>query len=246
MEIKLCMLIAASITSCLILMQCKSLAKIVYIIIPTGLAVGIIGIFWRRSFFGVGLCIFVLPFLIICLSKSDVWPFQKKDANGPNAGENSQGQSKPYALYTAILYHGTPALENAKDILAGRGTFVIGAGNGCGTGLYMANFNTACTYAGNTGVILKIKLQVPKDQIIAFDKVSTSSGFTCWATKRTCSNFGDNISDYAITVLKRRFLKVNENLHVALAQRTQMNERVVFQGLTVLDVLDPHGKPINL
>ena len=139
------------------------------------------------------------------------------------------------------LYHGTPKVENARDIL--RYGFLIGLGNSHGTGLYMGDLETARGYARGTGSIIQVKLQAASHQIVDNNFVN-SSEFRNWCSTYGNGNQGDNITNYALTVLKKRFLRVSQNFYVALANRTGENERVVFEGLKILGILDAQGNPI--
>ena len=141
-----------------------------------------------------------------------------------------------------ILYHGTPKIENARDII--QYGFWIGAGNSNGSGLYLGDFQTAKGYAHGTGVVVKVKLDAPVVQIVDFNSLVNSSYFNSWVLTHSSGNRGDDITNYAIQVLKKRFLKVTGNFYVALARRTDVNERVVFEGISVLGVLDLFGNPI--
>jgi len=167
-------------------------------------------------------------------------------------------QANPYDLFQAsgypssnksliiTLYHGTPLLENARDIVNGKGTFVIGSGNANGTGLYIADFNTAKGFAKASGAIIKVKLQAPWNQIVDYNKVSTSFQFLVWGINNGNGDEGDNITDYTLSVLKKRFIRVKKDFYVALAPKTDANERVVFQGITVLGLLDANGNSLQL
>ena len=146
------------------------------------------------------------------------------------------------AVLPTILYHGTPRLENAMDIL--NSGFIIGYGNSHGTGLYLGDLETAKTFAKGTGSIIKIQFQAPFDQIAGYNAVVNSPDFRYWSSRSGNGNHGDGLTIYTVKVLKKRFLRVSDNFYVALAQRTNGNERVVFEGLRVLGVLDAFGNPM--
>jgi hypothetical protein len=164
----------------------------------------------------------------------------------PSAPAYQQGgtaYSSPMIL--EVLYHGTPKLANAVDITEPNSGFIIGNGNACGTGFYLGDFETAKGYAKGAGAILKIKLEAPADQVADLKSVQKSAEFKNWCFVHGSKNFGDDLSRYVITVLKKRFIKVgNQKLYVALADRTSKNQRVVFEGLTILGVLDAQGNPL--
>jgi len=141
--------------------------------------------------------------------------------------------------FIAELCHGTPSIENALDIISGRGTFIVGSGNQYGTGVYFADFNTAKTYAGTSGAIIKVSISVPYSQIADYSELTSSVSFTQFG-----KNIGDGITNYVLNVLRKRFLKVNNNLIVALSDRTNLDERVVFEGVTINGILDNNGNQI--
>jgi len=177
-------------------------------------------------------------------------PFKTNGISGLSSGpfvKNSSQQlrsNKVYGAFTTKLYHGTPQIDNAQDIVKNKGTFIVGPGNAKGTGVYLADFRTASDYAGYTGAILKIQLKIPWNQIADYNQVVNSHQFGSWSVINGNGDMGDNITNYVLSIQKKRYLKVNQNLYVALAQKTQANERVVFPGLTVLEVLDPLGNPL--
>ena len=140
------------------------------------------------------------------------------------------------------LYHGTPEVQNVNDIL--NYGFLIGSGNSCGSGLYLADLQTAKGYAKGTGGIMKIKLDVPSYQVIAHSFVVSSPGFAQWKMTYGTGNLGEDITNYAVKSLKKRFLRVNPTFYVALANITGVNERVVIEGITILGVLGAQGNPI--
>jgi hypothetical protein len=143
---------------------------------------------------------------------------------------------------SGILYHGTPRVENAQDIL--NHGFLIGRGNSCGSGLYLGDLQTAMTYTKGTGVIIKVRLDAPVSQVADYNTVVNSPDFMNWSSGYGNGNHGNNISNYTVQILKKRFLRVNNNFYVALANKTNPDERVVFEGITILGVLDAQGNPI--
>ena len=248
----------------------KQNPKIVGVVIPAGIVAFVIESLGRWGWGFIRFCIAALAVLIIVAlflsifflvkkirgqrllsggyfsrvkgytsPNSNPWPFSNVFGQG-------SGTQNVYGVFTTVLYHGTPQIDNARDIVNGRGTFLVGPGNANGTGLYLADLQTATSYAGNTGAILKIKLQIPWSQIADYNEIFSSPRFLSWSTINGNGNMGDNITNYSINVLKKRYLKVNQNLYVALAQKTQMNERVVLPGLTVLEVLDSYGNQLYL
>ena len=250
---------------------CKQKSKIRYIFFPAALAAFVVDLvgrwgwgFIRFSLAAMAVLIIVALFVFILflvkkikgqrlLSGGYFSPLKRSASQGSNPwlfgnifGQGSAGTQNVYGILTAVLYHGTPQIDNARDIVNGRGTFIVGPGNAKGTGLYLADFYTAKNYAGNTGAILKIKLQIPWGQVVNYNRVLTSPRFVSWSTINGNGNMGDNITNYLINVQKKRYLKVNQNLYVALEQKTQTGERVVFPGLTVIEVLDPYGNPLSL
>ena len=150
----------------------------------------------------------------------------------------------PTHLAKLILYHGTPNIKNAIEILRYGCAFIIGPGNNFGTGLYLSDLSQAKSYANPNGVILVISLCCPNNQIADFYTVKGSPSFQQWVSQYGTGNFGGNISKYCIQVLKKRFLKVSDDLYVALAEKTSDNERVTFQGITVTGVLNSQGLQI--
>jgi hypothetical protein len=144
--------------------------------------------------------------------------------------------------FQGVFYHGTPQIENAIDIL--HNGFIIGPGNSRGTGLYLGDLDLAMEYVGGTGSIIKIQLEAPFHQIADHSTVVNSVEFQNWSLTFGDGNEGDDITKYTLEVLRKRFLKVNDNFYVALADRTNENERIIFEGLTVLSILDAQGNPM--
>ena len=141
-----------------------------------------------------------------------------------------------------ILYHGTPHDQSGYDIL--NYGFVIGQGDTFGSGLYLGDLQTAKSYTRGTGIIIKVKIDVPEHQVIDNSELIASPGFTQWTLNQVGVSLGDNITTYTIQVLNKRFIRVNPSYYVALAHKTALNERVFFEGLTILGVLDAIGNPI--
>jgi hypothetical protein len=85
---------------------------------------------------------------------------------------------------------------------------------------------------------------VPPHQIVDYNEVAHSFKFLGWFLRNFSLSHGDSITNYTLKVLKKRFLKVNENFYVAVAHRTTRNERVIFEGLNILGMLDAYGNPV--
>jgi hypothetical protein len=151
-------------------------------------------------------------------------------------------QDYPDYWISEILFHGTPSCENASDIIDANSGFVIGPGNAYGTGLYLADFESAKAFAKGTGAILEISLEIPPSQVADFDSVVNSPEFQNWCSYNGKGNQGDNLTAYTLSVLRKRFIRC-QNIYVALAEQTFGNERVVFEGVTVLGILDAMGNP---
>ena len=144
------------------------------------------------------------------------------------------------------LYHGTPDLNNVQDIIDFGSGFIVGQGNSYGTGVYFTNdLGVAKQYARGTGGIVRVNLQVPADQIANYNSVVNSSYFRSWCSTYGNGNAGDNVTEYTIGVLRKRFIRVGSyNVYIALARATIGNERVVFEGLTILGGFDARGNPL--
>lgn len=169
-------------------------------------------------------------------------PTYQSGTMNPASQQYVQRQFPNTNTFSTILYHGTPQLENAADIISSG--FVIGSGNAYGTGFYLADLETAKEYAKGTGVIIMVKFEAPSQQIADYNSVINSKHFKNWTSLYGNGNHGDHVTNYALTVCKKRFLRVNQNFYVALADSTVGNERVVFEGLTILGVLNAFGNPI--
>lgn len=166
-----------------------------------------------------------------------------------NQASTTQTFSNPYqyawnsmSRVVETLYHGTPEVQNVNDIL--NYGFLIGSGNSCGSGLYLADLQTAKGYTKGTGGIMKIRLDVPSHQVIAYSFVVSSPGFAQWQMTYGTGNPGEDITNYAVKSLKKRFVQVSPTFYVALANITGENERVVIEGITILGVLDAQGNPV--
>lgn len=161
----------------------------------------------------------------------------------PSAGRPYQPSS---GWVSETLYHGTPTLQNAFDIADSGSGFIVGSGNRYGNGVYFGDFVTAQEFAEGAGAIVRVLLHVPAHQIADLNRVKTSRNFQAWCLSNGNGNQGENITDYVLTILRRRFLKVTgKSIYVALANPTFGNERVVFEGIKVLGVLNPQGNLIK-
>ena len=144
------------------------------------------------------------------------------------------------------LYHGTPTLQNALDIADAGSGFIVGAGGAYGNGVYFADLETAKSFAAGTGAIVKVLLHVPAHQVADLDSVIDSVRFKNWCLGHGNLTEAECITVYALSVLRKRYMKITDaTIYVALANPTLGDERVVFQGLTVLAVLDSHGNQIK-
>lgn len=144
------------------------------------------------------------------------------------------------------LYHGTPDLNNLRDILDYGSGFIVGQGNSYGTGVYFAEgLQVAKQYVRGTGGIVRVNLQVPGNQIADYYAVVSSNEFKRWCSTYGNGNVGDNITGYTIGVLHQRFIRLSSyGVYIALARVTIGNERVTFEGVTILGGLDTQGNPI--
>jgi hypothetical protein len=149
-------------------------------------------------------------------------------------------------MLSVDLYHGTPYLNNVQDIVDFESGFIVGQGNSYGTGVYFADdIGMAMLYAKLAGGIVKVQLKVPSDQIVDYESVANSPDFKQWCSTHGSGNYGDNITDFTTQILRKRFIRVAfQRTYVALAKKTFNNERVVFEGITILGVMDASGNPI--
>ena len=90
-----------------------------------------------------------------------------------------------------------------------------------------------------------IEFDAPSHQIADYNAILKSREFQAWRGLHGTANTGDDISKYTVEILKKRFIKVHDSLYVALAKRTNGNERVVSQGLKVVAALDANGQAVN-
>jgi hypothetical protein len=254
---RVCIIIITSVALAFLVLGCIQNSKLRYAIFPAVPAVFVVESLgrWGWGFikFSIGATIFLSIFLLIRKLRGNApWYFgflsrlKTSGIKSLNPWPHHTNTAKSYSLFSTILYHGTPHIDNARDIAEGRGTFLIGSGNAYGTGLYLADLQTATGYAGYMGAILKIKLQIPRNQIVNYTGICFSLRFFFWAIIKGSRNRGDNITNYSLNVLKKRYLRVNQNLYVALCQRTQTDEHVIFPGLHVLEVFDPFSNPLSL
>jgi hypothetical protein len=163
--------------------------------------------------------------------------------NAQNAVTSPRYQN---GMLSIDLYHGTPDLNNVRDIIDYGSGFIVGQGNFYGTGVYFgADIGMAMIYSKLAGGIVKVHLQVPLHQVVDYESVADSPEFKQWCSTHGNGNLGDNITDYTIQVLRRRFIKVAiMRTYIALAKRTVDNERVVFEGITILGGFDALGNTI--
>jgi len=144
------------------------------------------------------------------------------------------------------LYHGTPDLNNVRDIVDYGGGFIVGQGNTFGTGVYFTDqFLTARFYAKGSGGIVKVNLQTPVNQIADFFSIMSSEEFSTWISRHGSGNIGDDTTNFTLQILRKRFISVSQGFClVALANKTANNERVIFEGITIRGALDINGNPI--
>lgn len=146
---------------------------------------------------------------------------------------------------TKTLYHGTPTLQNARNIAQGTGTWKVGNGNVYGTGVYLADKSTARAYAGTGGGMVKVQLSAPSSQIADYYQVTTSNGFRTWKLSNGNGNHGDEVAHYVTEELGKRFIQVNQNMFVGLVSANLKSVPVEFQGLTAIEARDLAGNIIN-
>lgn len=203
------------------------------------------------SMLGIPSAALLLLIFAVIIGREVVLRNRKRTAHSRPAGQRKKSSSftaRGHYAYgysgnvVKVLYHGTPAVENARDIL--NYGFLIGPRNSYGSGLYLADLPSATGYAQGEGMIIKVKLDIPTSQIVDYQSVVSSIGFKSWASDHGSGNQGDDLADYTINVLRRRFLKVDPDFYVGLAQRTNGNERVIFEGVSILGLLDAFGNPI--
>ena len=159
-------------------------------------------------------------------------------------GSQFSNCSREYGQVTKILWHGTPSVNRAMDILQGAGTWVVGSGNASGTGVYMASRGTAKGYAGSKGALVKLQMSIHSSQIVYSDDLWADQNFNTWKKANSRWGYGDAITEYATRYLGKRYLKVNNDIWVALAHKTQNSHLVKFGGITALGVYDLYGNQI--
>jgi hypothetical protein len=185
--------------------------------------------------------IIVVLFIALAPRMARILPASYSNAAHPTSYSYYQN-----GMLSIDLYHGTPDLNNVRDIIDYGSGFIVGRGNSYGTGVYFTNdFEEAKQYAKDMGGIVRVNLQATGDQIINYSAVVNSRDFQSWCSSSGNGSGGDNITDYTIGILRKRFIRVDPyNVYIALARVTMGNERVAFEGLTILGGFDTQGNPI--
>lgn len=171
-------------------------------------------------------------------------PFPKLSFPTVSAGTIYSNSSREYGPVNKTLWHGTPSVNRALDILQGAGTWVVGSGNANGSGVYIASRGTAKGYAGPTGALVRLQLVIHASQIVYLDDLLADPNFYVWKVSNRSWNAGDAITEYATSQLGKRYLKVNNDIWVALAHKTHGSHYVSFRGIKALGVYDLQGNQI--
>ena len=146
--------------------------------------------------------------------------------------------TREQGVVSIILWHGTPSINRAVDILQGHGTWVVGNGNVHGTGVYLASKSTARAYTGVNGALVKVRLSIYSSQIAYEDELLANQNFQTWSTYNPNWVGGDAVTEYVTNTLGKQYLKVDDNMWVALAHKTNNNHLINFSGITALGVFD--------
>lgn len=141
-------------------------------------------------------------------------------------------------LVSLEVNHGT-SRKNAEAILNEHGAFKLGGENAFANGLHMTtNRNEARKYAKNGGKIIKMHLNCPPGQIADYDSVFHSREFKNWKKEKKINNDSSAVTRYCTEVLGKRFLKVDKHHYVALSNKGEDDERVLFEGLNFEGIED--------
>lgn len=183
--------------------------------------------------------------LMAIVAMATLFSIIKDAVTGRNAGKSDNKQSKGMDKNERItvqsregkvmfeVFHGTTQ-ENAGAIRREDGAFLVGERNKYAEGIYFTrNINEAREYAGRGGEILKIIICCPQDQIVDYDAVRNSKDFKVWKETRDLKSEAAAITLYCLTVLQKSFLKVDQDVHVALYPRHSTNQKVIFKGLHI-------------
>lgn len=142
-----------------------------------------------------------------------------------------------------MKYHGTSSKKSALDIFHGK-NWVVGPGTANGRGVYLAPKAIARGYAGESGALVRVFISAPIDQFIFYYTVCSSHEFKKYRSQNPALQFGDAITNFTTGILGKRFI-INNDVVVALAPKTQLGQRVVFDGLLPVCVLDLNGSVIS-
>jgi len=145
-----------------------------------------------------------------------------------------------------VFYHGTKNIQNALSISQGTGTWKVGWRSNYGTGIYFGDRTTALSYTGWSGVLIKLLLTVPENQIPAYHEIIWSKEYKQWQRQhREYWKTRDKVAVYVTEVLKKRFIKVRRGSYAALVHPAYKKKFVTFQGLYVLGIFDRRGNQIH-
>ena len=130
------------------------------------------------------------------------------------------------------VYHGTS--QKSFDCILQEKAIVVGNRNFYSSGSYWTTQKKeARLYSGRKGRIVEGEIECPEDQIADYKRIKSSPEFKKWKRKSGIYNEGDAITEYCLTVQKKRFLRAPGNTIVALAHKTKPGERVKIQGLKI-------------
>jgi hypothetical protein len=130
-----------------------------------------------------------------------------------------------YLVVLSNVYHGTKSFDNAINIL--NYGWKPGTGSAYGTGIYFGDWDTAKSYAGNSGYLIEASIRLNKFEIVDYKSIQRSPN---------CPKNGDGLTACALS-RGFRVLKVNSSMYVVLAQRESIPSYI--PGVVIKGVYSP-------
>jgi hypothetical protein len=138
------------------------------------------------------------------------------------AHATNQSYKRQPILAPAVLFHGTPSMEAATDIL-NHNRWLTKPHNP--QGVYLSDdFNTASTYAGFKGVVVEVKSFITADMIVDHDRTTLNS---------------DQILAQGFRLIR------NKKIYIAPTPMNNKDSYFRIEGLVPIRILDRNQNPIS-
>jgi hypothetical protein len=136
-------------------------------------------------------------------------------------------------------YHGTPSLDNAKDIL--KKGWAIGLGNAFGDGVYCAtDLATAKSYAGGAGVVMKV---VVRGRTATWTP-QLQAKFAKWCAEQKCPADSSAKSVFLLAQGFRVLRSGNVLVVLMRAYRNHMASKIRTRCIDVVSIIKADGREL--